>query len=495
MKKIETIHLSDYFNVLRKRKSVVIVFLIITVTVTAFLSFMARPVYQATSKMVIDKEQMTSPISGKMVKYTDFQSQVLNFNTHFSLMTSKPVVYELIRKLKLDEPKPGKETSQAVNPIKEMLKKVKANLKLLLRKEQKQRSPEEKKDSHIKSIQGMISIGQAKETRLVTISAKSTDPTEAMEIANTLGQVYIEFDMGSRLDSSKNSMEWMTNELYQLKMRLEEDEKKFHEYKKLNKLFSMQGKQKMIDQKIAEFNNDFLTARNKRLELDAKLSEVDKIIRGGGNITNIRSIINNRDIDTIYNNLTKLELETTRLSKVYKHMHPKMVQNGSEIAKNKKKLKTELEKELQNLKTERAVLLAREQVMEQNIAEFEEDALDASGKGLRFTILQRNMLTSQNLYDTLVSKVKESDVLSSSGASNIRMVELAAVPLRPVSPNKKKNIMLAVLLGIFGGVGVAFFLEYLDQTVQTEDDVVNYLELPVLSIIPIADANDIKGAN
>ncbi|MCP3890497.1 MAG: aldo/keto reductase, partial [Desulfobulbaceae bacterium] len=133
IKKIETIHLSDYFNVLRKRKSVVIVFLIITVTVTAFLSFMARPVYQATSKMVIDKEQTTSPISGKMVEYTDFQSQILNFNTHFTLMTSKPVIFELIRKLKLDEPKPGKETSQAVNPIKEMLKKVKANLKLLLR--------------------------------------------------------------------------------------------------------------------------------------------------------------------------------------------------------------------------------------------------------------------------------------------------------------------------------------------------------------------------
>ncbi len=93
IKKIETIHLSDYFNVLRKRKSVVIVFLIITVTVTAFLSFKAKPVYKATSKMVIDKEQMTSPISGKRVEYTDFQSQVLNFNTHFRLMTSKPVIF------------------------------------------------------------------------------------------------------------------------------------------------------------------------------------------------------------------------------------------------------------------------------------------------------------------------------------------------------------------------------------------------------------------
>ncbi len=492
-KQIETIHLSDYLDVLRARKGVVIAFFIITVTITTLLSFMAQPIFQATAKMVIDKEQTFSPLSGQRVEYSSHQSEILNFNTHFRLMTSKPVISELIRKLKLDQPKDDQPSGSTVNPIKQMLRKVKANLKLLLKKEQKQPNPEEEKESLIKDLQKMISIGQAKDTRLVTITAKSQDPTEAMEIVNTLGQTYIEFDMGSRLDSSKNSMEWMTNELYQLKMRLEEDERKFHEYKKMNKLFSMEGKQKVIDQKISEFNNDFLAARNQRLELEAKLNEADKIIREGGSITHIRAIINNQDIDAIYTNLTKLELESTRLSKVFKHKHPKVVQNSSEIARNKKKLNSELKKELQNLRTETTVLLAREKVMEKNIAEFEEDALDASGKELRFTILQRNMLTSQNLYDTLVSKIKESDVLSSSGASAIRMVELAATPFKPVSPKKKKNILLAMLLGIFGGVGMAFFLEYFDQSVQTEDDIVRHLKLPVLSVIPIADTHDIKG--
>ncbi len=472
----------------------ILIFLVVTISVTIFHSFMVQPVYQATSKMLIDKEQTQSPLTGKILEYFNFQSQVLAFNTHFTLMKSKPVILELIRKLKLNEEK-GEEEPKATTPIKEMLSNMKSDLDQLLRKEQKQLSSEEKLDFLVRGIQEMISIQQTKDTRLVTISVKNTNPIQATTIANTLGKVYIEFDMNNRLDSSKNSMEWMTNELYDLKKRMEEDEQNLHDYKKMNKLFSVQGKQQVINQKIAEFNDAYLTARNKRLELDVKLNEIAKVTKSDGKLIHVRSIISNRDIDTVYNNITKLELETTRLSKVYKSKHPNVVQNAGEIAKNKKKLKAELEKELNNLKTERAVLLAGEKLMEKNIAEFEDDALDASGKELHFSILQRNMLTSQNLYDTLLSKVKESDILSSSGTSNIRMVELAGVPLNPVSPNKNKNILVAVLLGIFGGVVIAFFLEYLDQTVQTEEDIENYLELPVLSVIPIADINDTKEAS
>lgn len=485
---IETIHLSDYLRIIQKRLGLILVFLVATVTITLVLSFVIKPVYQASSKMVIDKEKTSSPITGEKVDYSSYQSQLLTFNTHFKLIKSKPVILEVIRTLKLDEQQDGTTT---VSPLKKLKKQIKTNINLLLGRKNEQLNPDEELDILVKDLQEAITISQIRDTRLLSISVKNNNPLLASEMANTLAKEYIEFDMGSRLNSSKNNLEWMNNELYHMKKRLEDDEKKFHEYKQMNKLFSIEGKQKVIDQKIGEFNNEYLVARNKRLELDAKLAEITK---GGSDISHIRSIVSNPAIDTIYDNITKLELEATRLGKVFKHKHPKIVQNSSEIAKNRKKLKSELDKELDNLKTERSVLAAREKVMEKNISEFEEDALDASGKELRFTILQRNMTTSQNLYDTLVAKVKESGVLSNSSSSNIRVVEEASVPIVPVSPKKKKNLLLGMLLGLFGGIGIAFFLEYLDQTIRTEEDVETHLQLPVLSIIPIADASDTKGA-
>lgn len=492
---IETIHLADYLKVIINRKELIIAFLVVTVVLALLFTLRMPSIYQASSQLVIDKERTSSPLTGQRLEIPTYLDQQLTFNTHFTLIKSKPVIVELIKELKLDQP--GEKIEEPLSflggmkaQLKENIKLLKTNIKLIIGRETKKFTPEEKMDSLVKAIQASISIVQIPETRLLAISVKGLDPIMTSEIANTLAKEYIEFDMGSRLSSSKENLEWMNNEMYQLKKRLEDDEQKFHEYKQMNKLFSVEGKQKVIDQKIAEFNNEYLAARNQRLGLDAQLDEIVRLTSGNGDIAHIRSIINNPAIDAIYHNLTELELERTRYSKVFKEKHPKMVQNSGEITRNKAKLKSELEKEVDNLKSARLVLITKENVMEQSIAEFESDALDASGKELRFTILQRNMMTSQNLYDTLVAKVKESGVLSSGASSNIRVVEKAAVPLYPVSPNKKKNILLAIILGLFGGVGIAFFLEYLDQSIRTEQDVENYLDLPILAIVPIADVTD-----
>jgi capsular polysaccharide biosynthesis protein len=119
--------------------------------------------------------------------------------------------------------------------------------------------------------------------------------------------------------------------------------------------------------------------------------------------------------------------------------------------------------------------------------------MNTNSMELKYTILQRNMDTSQKLYDTLVSKIKESGVVSGGATSNIRIVENASVPVDPLKPNKKKNLLLSLILGVFGGVGLAFFLEYLDQTVRTEEDVENVLGLPVLAVIPVADKSGNEG--
>lgn len=492
---IETIHLADYLKVIINRKEIIVAFLVVTVALAILFTLRMPSIYKASSQLVIDKEQTFSPLTGRRLEIPTFLDQQLTFNTHFTLIKSKPVIIELIKELKLDQPgetidEPLSFLGRIKDQLKNNIKLLKANIKLIIGRETKTFTPEEKMDSLVKAVQASINIVQVPETRLLAISVEGLDPIMTSNIANTLAKKYIEFDMGSRLSSSKDNLEWMNNEIYQIKKKLEDDEQKFHEYKQLNKLFSVEGKQKVINQKIAEFNNEYLAVRNQRLGLDAQLDEIVNLTSGSGDITHIRSIINNPAIDAIYHNLTELELERTRYSKVFKEKHPKMVQNSGEIVRNNAKLKSELLKEVDNLKSARSVLIVKENVIEKSIAEFESDALNASGKELRYSILQRNLITSQNLYDTLVSKVKESGIISSGASSNIRIVEKAAIPLYPVSPNKKKNILFAIILGLFGGVGLAFFLDYIDQSIRTEEDVKNSLDLPVLAIVPIADVND-----
>jgi len=236
-----------------------------------------------------------------------------------------------------------------------------------------------------------------------------------------------------------------------------------------------------------EFNNRYLQTRNQGVELDAKINELTATRRGEGNLANVRSLVDNPIIGSIYKKIVELELEMTGQLKMFKAGHPKILQLKGELEESRNRLSGEIQKELDNLKSERKVIAAREQTLEKTISEFESDALDSSSKELAYTILQRNVTTSQNLYDMMVSRVKESNILQTSGTSNLRVVEKASVPVTPVSPNKKRNFLLSLVLGLFGGIGLAFFLEYLDQTLRTEDDIRNGFGLPVLSVIPFAD--------
>jgi len=487
----EETHLSEYLMVLSKRKTLIILVFILVIVAALFYSYTADPIFQSSARLIIDNEKSSSPITGERTDFESYQSQTVTFNTSIKMIQSVPVVQQVIAELKLDAE--NNDQDLEVSAIKKLISQLKANIKLLLKLDGAQGlSPEElahrKAQALIAMVQEKIAVEQIRDTRLLNLSVKDKDPVLAADIANTLAQKYMEFDLGNKMDASKQTLAWLNNELYDLRKKLEDDEKKFFEYKQQNRVFSITGKQKLAEHKIQEFNNNYLETRNKRLELDAKMEEMDKNIKGIQGVANVRSLINNQMIENIYAKMVDLEMQLTRLSKTYKSKHPKVVQAVGELEKSKKQLAQEILKERKNLKSERAVLFAREKILEKNITEFEKDALDASTKELKYTILQRNVNTSQNLYDLMVSRVKESNILQTSNASNIRMVEKAHVPTSPVSPNKKRNFLLGMVVGLFSGIGLAFFLEYLDQTVRTEEDIARHFNIPVLSVIPEADS-------
>lgn len=489
----QEIHLSEYLMVLMKRRTLIILVFILTVSATVFYSYTADPVYQSSAKLIIDKESASSPITGERTNYESYLSQTMTFNTSIKMIKSTSVIKEVIAALNLD----ARDTEQdlEISFIKQWISQLKANLKLLLKTDEAESISRKELENRriqelIAKIRAKITVEQVRDTRLLNVTVKDKNPDLAAALANTLAEKYMEFNLANKMDASKQTLAWLNNELYDLRKKLEDDEQKFFDYKQENMVFSIEGKQKLAEQKIQEFNNRFLETRNKRLELDAKINELNKNIGNIKGVANVRSLINNPLIESIYAKIIDLEIEMSRLSKIYKAKHSKIVQAQSELEKSRNSLSLEIQKEIENLKSERKVLHAREQTLENTMAEFEKEALDTSSKELKYTILQRNVHTSKNLYDLMVSRVKESNILQTANTSNTRIVEPAMAPVLPVSPNKKRNLLLSMVLGIFFGCGLAFFLESLDQTVRTEEDIHTHFHLPVLSVIPDAERSE-----
>ena len=483
----QSVHLSEYYYILNKHKWTVAASLVVIVTLTALFTFLMSPVYQATATMVIDNENTASPLTGQRTDFDSYVSQSLTFNTHFKLITSRPVIEKVIKELNLDQP--AKEAAIEDSPWKGILTHFKENLRLLLGKEEKFLSPEEKLSELTNRVAGKIDIQEVRDTRLLKVNVEDTDPVVARDIANALARVYIEFNISNRLQYSQNTLSWMTDQLYEVKKKLEDAEQEFLAYKQEEKLFSVEGKQKSIGQKIDDFNNAYVEARNKRLTTEAKLEQLRATLDNKkGEVSHARSLIENPLIDNLYSQVVALEVELSRLSKVYKEKHPQVVQAQTKLDDTTKKLREEINKEVKNLESERSVLLSKEKVLQKTVGDFETDALDTNKKELRYTILQRNVETNQKLYDLLLSKAKETNVTSNVDASNIRITENAVMPMYPVKPKKKMNLMLSVVFGLMTGVGLAFLWEYMDRTIRTEEDITRYLGLPVLSVIPVADS-------
>ncbi|MBN2062108.1 MAG: GumC family protein [Deltaproteobacteria bacterium] len=478
-------HLSEYYYILNKHKWTIIASLVIIITLTALFTFLSEPVYRAQTTLAIEKERSRSPLTGESLDYESYLTQSINLNTHLKLITSRPVMKMVVKELRLDEVRTDADLE--VSPWRKLLMQFRENIRLLLGMEERFLSTEEKLEGLAVILTNKTDIELVRDTILLKLNVEDHDPVMARDIANSIARTYIQFNISNRLEYSQNTLTWMTDQLYEVKKKLEDAEAEFLAYKQQEKLFSVEGKQKVIGQKISEFNDAYLEARNKRLTLDARLAELRRTLQAKGDLLHARSIIENPLIDNLYSQLLELEVELSRLNKVYKTKHPKLVQITTKIENTDKKIREEISKEIERMESERTVLIAREKVLQNTMSDFESDALDTNKKELKYTILQRNVETNQNLYDTLLSKVKEANITGNIDASNIRVTEDAVMPMQPVKPRKKMNLMLSVVFGLMVGVGLAFLLEYMDQSLRTEEDVRRYLDLPVLTVIPVAD--------
>jgi len=482
------INLAEYYQLLLRNKWIILFSLVIMLFLAVRYNARLVPIYRATATLIIDRQTPNLPITGLARYYETYLSESLSFNTHFELISSRTVLEKVIDDLKLDKMnmKQAKEEFREINPVKLFLSRIQKNILLLLNQKKPDSSSMNARTALVEALKRIIAIENVEETRLLKINVSSPSPVRARDIANGVAQAYINFNINNRLKSSKDTLSWLTDRLYEMKKRLEHAEEEFLTYKQDVELISVDDKQRVIAQKITDFNNTYLQARNKRLELDAELKQLERIAQSGKNTSLPRSLLENALITNLHTQLVNAELDLSRLTKVYKPKHPKFIQIKSEITQISKKLTQEIKRELDNLKSERVVLLSREKVLQQTISDFEKEGMETNKKEFKYSRLKRNVEMNQKLYDTLLSRIKEADISENIDVSNIRITEKAQLPTSSTGSNRQRNLLLGVILGLMLGIGISFFREYIDRSLHTEESVQKYLGLPVLSVIPLA---------
>ena len=336
-------------------------------------------------------------------------------------------------------------------------------------------------------IAGQLTVKPLKESRLATITVTDRKPQRAALIANTVADTYIEYNLDYKLEGARAAMAWLAEQEADLKRQLEDSELKLYEFKKQRNLLavSLDDKQSMLSANLATVNTKLAELRIHRLELEARRRMIE---RARDNIDAQETLPEMHDqlaVLKLREEYVGLSREYADLSSKYGPEHPRMKAIEGQMAVIRKSYEKELDQALTTFEKSYEEVVDNEKALHALMEQQKNEAIELSKIEVEYKPLQRAAEQNGKMYSVISSRQKEIDITGPMKANNVRVLERAIVPGAPVRPKPVQNLLLGLLLGLGTGVGLAFAIEALDNTLKTQTDVEQFLGVPVLGLVPV----------
>ena len=327
----------------------------------------------------------------------------------------------------------------------------------------------EKKDAlTVDSVTGKITVRPLKDTEIMNILVQAESPLEAQKLVNAVAVAFNERLTEIVRAESKDARTFIGERLVDVKRELDKAEKALVEYKGTNQVVA-----------ISEQTRNFVDRQSnlKRLEAENKLA----LEAARAKLKAPQIIADTPVIQALRSRLAEQEAEMAGLLKNYTDQHPRVKSLQASITENKTKLQVELARlakgEVSLTETQKAALQRISQEEEREMAK-----LPAKERGL--ARLMRDYTVAEELYTMLAKRYEEARISEIMEPTNVQIVDMASLPEAPVKPRKTLNLIIATIIGLFTGTMIAFVAEYFFKTIDTAEDVRQYLDLQVIGSIP-----------
>lgn len=449
---VKELHFLDYWKIIKKRIDVVLAAFFIIVMTTTVYTFIQTPVYLSSTKLLVEKQRPEINVFNNQQVLESYDPYY--YQTQYEIIQGKQVLSEVIEKLELQKkfaPAEGKSI---------------------------------KMEEAVAILRGSIDVQQYRNTNILEVMVYNKDRVLAAEIANAIAQIYRDQRLKVHRLEVSQAVDKLREELEDMRQKLYESEIELETIKKEKNLSFVQGFN--IDrQQLAEFNADYLKAKTERLEKEVKIKELKKLsdeeklhaIAVQGSYPNL---------SVLKNILAEAEIELSALQEEYLQKHPLIQEAKSRVNEAQDKLKAEIQGIMNGLETEYEVAKVREETLLKVLDGAKEELKELDEKQLAFIRAEREVETNKQMYMLLKQNLKEQDVVEDLPLTNVEIIERAVPALEGnyAKPNKPLNIIFSIIVGLIIGIGLAFFIEYLDISVKTINDVEQYLQLPILGVIP-----------
>lgn len=487
------LHLREVMRIIRKRKWLVAVIATIATILVTVEVFRTPSIYHVSSRMeVLRDSPMIVKAKDQVVQFEDTDS----LNTKKIIFTSRPLLEDVVILLQLDQnPKfiesmKKKSVTEAVREITSRVSGQKAGdnghqdgdtmiagqsvvLQDRTTEESQRLSP------YVNVLKNKLKVEALPESNILEVTFEHTDPELATAIVNTAVENFIKRTWNSRTEKFTDTSDWLERSTRELKAKVTQAESALAEYTKRNEIFSPDGKQTLTAEKLSALSVQVMKASTERMLNESLYEEVKR-----GHVNQVPEAFSDPKTATLKQKLGELQIEQSQLSVKYGPENPKV----AEVEQRIKTLQTQISENQRSMEDklkgdyERSVHAEAE--LKRSLESAKTETVQQNQAGIRFATLQAELDTARNLYTDFLNKTKQADLQLVEQHRNLKVVETAELPSSPIGPQRFRTILIGFLVSLIAGIGLAFFLEYLDNTVKSVEDIERIAQLPTLAVIP-----------
>ncbi len=475
--------LREYMRVLIKRKWMVISVMVGIFMVVAVASLRQTPVYEAVGRIAVNKADSHLVSFKDSAPDTDYVYEQSDLDTEVRILQSDLMALQVIRTLNLDK-RPefgGHSDPKQANLVADTLQ-----------------TDSNRTSALLAAFHGNLRVTLIPNTRIMEIHFTSTDPQLAASAVNTLAATYVEQNFKTKFESTMQASDWLSKQLVDLQMKVETSQEKLVRYQKEHEILGTDEKTNIITEKLDELNKEMTVAEFDRMQKEAiyrqsqsndPVAVAAAIVSNSAGNTGAGSML----LDKLREQQAGLRIQIADLSTQFGPSYPKVQQLDSQLKEIDHQLQLETDKAVDRLKGQYLAALQREDMLRGSFEKQKQEANKLNESAIEYSILKRDLDSNRTLYEGLLEKLKEAGVTAGLRSNNFRIIDAARVPTAPSEPNIPRNLLFAGVLGIISGVGLAFLLENMDNTVRTPEQATALSLLPSLGMIPLGSKSASHG--
>ena len=503
------VDLLDYWRAVRKRLWLV-VSIVVLITMLAVLYMARKPdIYAATARVQVDLEN-NAALVGRSPYVIGPANDPVYFNTQLQILTSPGLLRRVVKTLDLEhnpdffkgDATKKRSTWQTIARMagfgneKQPESTTRPKDELPLRTsvapatsgedlgEAKRLAP------FVAAILTGLKVepvketrGYYKETRLIDIDFTHTDPQVAAKVVNAIAETYVYTNLEKKSESNMTTGDFLTKRIAELQQQIRTDEERLVNYAKNNQIISLDANQNTVVERLAGLNRQLLEAENDRKSAEAAYNAAKTPGAAGALVDADEKRV--ADLETKVADLrqkrAQLLVDATEEAPEVKEVQEQIAEIEKQITELRSSKSSTL---ITNLETRYRQTVAREDSLRKSFEQQRAETLTQNEAAINYRIIQQEIDTNKTLLNNLLQRSKENDVVMASKPNNISIVDYAISPDGPIGPNRLRAVVIAFFLSLGLGIGLALFLEYLDDTVRSTDEVERLLHLPALAVIP-----------